>query len=154
MSRKHIDFTIDANNRDKGKTFRITEMSATEAEMWATDLAFALIGSGVDVPNNVTSFLAKAAGNGDEESEEIRDSILASGMIGLAKYGITALSKVDRNERVRLSSELIRCVQFVASANAVIPLSPEIHIEEASTLFRLKVEALKLHLSFLNAIAD
>ncbi|QOV59918.1 hypothetical protein AMN10_07115 [Klebsiella variicola] len=152
MSRKHIDFTIDANNRDKGKTFRITEMSATDAEMWATDLACALIGSGVDVPNNVTNFLAKASS--DTESEEIRDSIMASGMIGLAKYGITALSKVGRDERVRLSNELMRCVQFVAAPNAVIPLSPEIHIEEPSTLFRLKVEALKLHLSFLNAIAD
>ena len=78
---------------------------------------------------------------------------MASGMIALAKFGVTALAKVPFADSKPLMDELLSCVQYVAGANIIIPLD-ESHIEEASTYFRLKVETLKLHVSFLTATAS
>ncbi len=53
MARKSIVFTVEADNRDKGKQFKITEMPARKAEEWAIRLACAVIGAGVTVPDNM-----------------------------------------------------------------------------------------------------
>lgn len=60
MARKTIVFTVEADNRDKGKTFKITEMPARKAEEWAIQVACAVMGAGVSVPDDVMSAIGAA----------------------------------------------------------------------------------------------
>jgi len=157
MARKEITFTVTANGRDKGKQFKITEMAARQAEEWAIRVACAMMGTGVSVPDNImnvaAALAAKKPDDDDAAAIALYESVMASGMIALAKFGIGALAKVPFAESKPLMDELLSCVQYVAGPAIVIPLD-ESHIEEASTYFRLKVETLKLHVSFLTATAS
>lgn len=157
MARKEITFTVTTNGRDKGKQFKITEMAARQAEEWAIRVACAMMGTGVSVPDNVmniaTMMSKEKPKEEDQAAVDLYESIMASGMIALAKFGVTALAKVPFADSKPLMDELMSCVQYVAGANIIIPLD-ESHIEEASTYFRLKVETLKLHVSFLTATAS
>jgi len=157
MARKEKIFTVTANGRDKGKQFKITEMSARSGEEWAFKVASALISTGIQVPDHITKSLvamsAEKPGGPDEAAQEMHDSIMGSGMVALAKFGITALAKVPFEYSKPLMDQLLTCVEYVATANVSIPLD-ESHIEEPSTYFRLKVEAFKLHVAFLQATAD
>lgn len=157
MARKEITFTVTANGRDNGKKFKITEMSARQAEEWAIRVACAMMSTGVTVPDNIMNVagsLAKEKPSKDDKAAvALYESVMASGMIALAKFGITALAKVPFTESKPLMDELMGCIQYVAGPTISIPLDDS-HIEEASTYFRLKVEALKLHVSFLTATAS
>jgi hypothetical protein len=46
-------------------------------------------------------------------ARELYDSVMASGMVALAKFGITALAKVPFEQSKPLLDELIGCVSFV-----------------------------------------
>lgn len=157
MARKEITFTVTTNGRDKGKQFKITEMAARQAEEWAIRVACAMMSTGVSVPDNVISVATSLAKEKPKEEDvaaiAIYESVMASGMIALAKFGATALAKIPFNESKPLMDELMSCVQYVAGPTISIPLDVT-HIEEASTYFRLKVETLKLHVSFLTATAS
>lgn len=50
MSRKEMTVTIQLDNRDKGKTFHITEMASRQAEQWGDRAFLAITHSGVDLP--------------------------------------------------------------------------------------------------------
>ena len=54
MARKTTTF-IATDGRDKGKRFLITEMSAYQSEEWAARALFAVMHSGVEVPDEVLS---------------------------------------------------------------------------------------------------
>ncbi|WNN42790.1 hypothetical protein [Winslowiella toletana] len=157
MARKEKIFTVTANGRDKGKQFKITEMAARAGEEWAFRVASALIGTGIQIPSNITKSLvamsAEKPEGADEATLALHDSIMGSGMVALAKFGITALAKVPFDYSKPLMDELLSCVEYVASPGVVIPLDDS-HIEESSTYFRLKVETFKLHVAFLQATAD
>ena len=90
MARKSIVFTVEANNRDKGKQFKITEMPARKAEEWAIRLACAVIGAGVTVPDNmmmaIGAAVAPAPAEDNAEARELYESVMASGMAGLAQW--------------------------------------------------------------------
>ncbi|MDU7377828.1 MAG: hypothetical protein E7L09_05575 [Enterobacteriaceae bacterium] len=156
MARKEKIFTVEANGRDKGKKFKIKEMSARQAEEWAIRVACAVMGTGVSVPDSVMNALGQMSQPKPEEqsARELYDSVMASGMVALAKFGITALAKVPFEQSKPLMDELVSCVSFVYDdKGSTIPLD-ESHIEEASTWFRLKTEAFKLHVDFLSATAS
>ncbi|KMK23096.1 hypothetical protein ABW11_21025 [Pluralibacter gergoviae] len=154
MARKTMMFTVDARNRDSGKTFKITEMPARQAEEWAMRVVCAMVGTGANVPDSVMHTLGAATQPEPEDpaAAQAHAAVMASGMAGLAKFGLTALAKVPFAESRPLMDELLGCVQFAATPTTIIPLD-ESHVEEASTWFRLKLETLKLHLAFLNATA-
>lgn len=156
MARKTKTITIEAVNRDKGKSFVITEMAARQAEEWAIRVVCALMGSGLDVPQNAMSALQLAASPKPEDphDRELYESVMASGMVALAKFGITALAKMPFAESKPLMDELLSCVKFQAAPGTVIPLADEGQIEELTTWFRLKKEALMLHVDFLKHTAD
>jgi len=132
MARKQIDITLDESaGRDAGKTFRIVEMPASRAEEWAVKALLALAGGG-----NV---------EGLDPSQ---------GVAGLAKAGIKALSGLTWEKAEPLFRELMTCVSIVSKENptATARLTPETmdaQVEEVSTLLRLRMEALKLHVGFL-----
>ena len=49
--RKTKTYTVDSDDRDKGKVFLITEMPATKAEDWAIRVMLALGSANVDIPD-------------------------------------------------------------------------------------------------------
>lgn len=117
MARKSIVFTVEADNRDKGKQFKITEMPARKAEEWAIRLACAVIGAGVTVPENmmmaISAAVAPAPAEDNAEARELYESVMASGMAGLAQWGITSLAKVPFAQSKPLLDELLGCVKFL-----------------------------------------
>ena len=137
--RKWKNVTIEAEGRDQGKTFRITELSAFKAEKWAGRALIALISSGASIP----------------------DSVAKAGMAGVAAMGVQALttaSGIQWNAIEPLLDEMMGCVQFIPSMdrpNVMLPWTTVVNtdqVEEVQTLLTLRKEVLELHLGF--SLAD
>lgn len=130
--RKTKEFTIETG-RDKGKKFRITEMDVIKAEKWASRL-FLVLANILEIPNN------------------------ASGINGLAgaiqKYGLKSLAKIPYESLEPLYDELLDCCEYLGVGTSTMsrPLTEATAsevIEDVSTLVKLRMEVLKLHLDFL-----
>lgn len=117
-----ITHKIEKANRDSGKVFIITEMSAHQAHRWATRAIFAVMNSGVELPDNAASL----------------------GMAGLAVMGMGALSGVPYAVAEPLLDELLTCVQIKQdiTTRALVPED----IEEAVTIFDLQRQVLTMHI--------
>lgn len=144
--RKTSTFTIprDDPGRDKGKTFLLTEMSASKGEAWAMRVLLALMGSNVQLP---------------EDFETL-------GMAALAELGMKALAQLRWETAEPLLLEMMECVQFVGdpmkAAATTRPLwdsdgqpnpNGDYDIEEVATRLKLRMEVWKLHMGFLEAVA-
>lgn len=119
-------------DRDAGKTFLITEMSADKAERWAIRMVLALTNANVEVPEG--SLQAGMSGIA---------AILAQGVRNLAGLKFEAVSD--------LLDEMMTCVQYQPAAN--LPPQPlwagdNSQIEEVRTRLSLRMEVLELHLGF------
>ena len=126
MARKTAEVVIDADGRDKGRAFIIMEMSAADAEAWAIEALGVMLKSGVDIP----------------------ESALATGMAGIAVYGVRSLLAGPYAEVGPLLERLMACVKIKEPA---LPLGRSLtpdDIEEISTRFRLRDEVIKLHTGF------
>ncbi len=133
MARKVATFTITKDGRDKGKTFQITEMSAAQAESWATRAILALMSNGVKLP----------------------DGFEKMGMAGMAQLGIRALSGLKYDDIAPLLDEMWVCVKFVSSAGHIRAILDEADdIEEVSTRIEIRNQIFKLHIDFLEAAAS
>lgn len=122
MARKEIEITIE-EGRDAGKTFKITEMPATQADKWVTKV-IGLVGrngmNAVDISNMSFQELAiSLIKSKPEESEPLFDELL-----GCCSY-------VKEGASVSMRGQMADSV-----------------IEDWSTLFKLKNEALKLIFGF------
>lgn len=133
MARKVLDYTVTDEGRDKGKVFRITEMSASKAEAWATRILLALLGSNPEVPEDVTDL----------------------GMAQLAEMGFKALSGLKWHVAEPLLAEMFECVQMLpdAAKPMLVRSLVEEDIEEVATRLKLRLEIFKLHTDFLKAVA-
>jgi hypothetical protein len=127
MPRREAVVVIDAEGRDKGKIFRLTELPAEQGEEWATRLLLALGKSGVEVPEGVFSM----------------------GMAGLAAVGIRAMGGLPWEVAKPLMQEMMACVQIQPGPDARIVrrMIPD-DIEEVATRLRLRDEVINLHLGF------
>jgi hypothetical protein len=125
--RKVMDYTVEAEGRDKGKVFQLTEMSAAQAERWALRAFQALARAGVDL-----------------------GEVMGGGMQGLASAGLRAFAFLPFHEADPLLSEMFACVKVKPNPNAVRELVDD-DIEEISTRLTLRAEVLKLHTDFLRA---
>lgn len=130
--RKTISYHVTDEGRDKGKRFLITEMSAARAEEWAARALFAVMSSGVEVP----------------------DDILAAGFAGIAAIGVKSLAKVPFELAKPLFDDMMTCVQYEfepgrdGGARGLLPDD----IEEVATRLKLRKAVLQLHLdAFLGA---
>jgi hypothetical protein len=133
MARKQVDVTITDDGRDKGHTFRITEMPARAAEKWAARLLLALVRNGA-----------------------VTEDVVSSGMAGLAAMAARSIVRgfglIDFDREIEpLLDEMLSCVTFVPDprnpalpARALLPEEPE----EVATLYRLRTEWVALHLGF------
>ena len=130
MTRRTQNVTIDAEGRDKGKTFVITEMPADLAERWATRALVELMNAGVELP----------------------DGALHSGMAGIAAAGVRALGNLSYERLEPLLVDMWACVQYVhAPGQPPMELKPSPHpqfIEEVKTRLTLRLAVLELHLGF------
>lgn len=133
MARKTIDFTINEPGRDKGKTFRITEMPASKAEAWAMRALIALMGNGIELPEGFDK----------------------SGMAGMAELGLKVLSRLKYADAEPLLAEMMECVTLVpdTSKSAFSRTLHEEDIDEVKTRILIRAEVWKLHTDFLKAAA-
>lgn len=129
MARKTETYVVSEEGRDKGKTFILTEMSATKAEDWAFRALLALGGANGEVPNDLPSL----------------------GMATIAEIGIKKLFALPFQTLKPLADELMECVQIVPDTQRpqVRRALIESDIEEVATRVKLKWKVLGLHLDFL-----
>jgi len=132
-ARKHVRVTIDADNRDRGKRFLITEMSALQAERWFMRLVAYLARLGIETPAMVQ----------------------LTGMASLS--GFSPMQMFAWVDNANLMDEVMACIRcWPPEAPQPRPLSwsptgPD--IEEPITLLQLKVEVFALHVGFSSAVA-
>ena len=130
MARREKVILIEAEGRDKGKSYLIREMSAEAAEAWATRLLLALSRAGVEMPDN----------------------FLDMGMAGVAAMGIRAMGGLSWEVAKPLMDEMMACVHmhsFPGATQQIIPrpLIPD-DIEEISTRVKLREAVLEVHTGF------
>lgn len=128
--RKVQTVTIAAEGRDKGKAFLITEMPASQAEMWALRAFMALAKSGLEVP----------------------DEVQTMGMAGIAALGFQALAGITYQDARPLLEEMFDCVEHVPSPNVVRALIED-DIEEVATRLQLRRDVFDLHTGFFSRAA-
>lgn len=132
MARKTTTLTIPAgdDNRDAGKKFLITEMSAAKAERWATRGFLKLAKSGID----------------------IGDIGATPSMAAIAVLGFRALGKLDPEDLEPLLDEMFTCVQYVPELEGA-PLQAirdgdNSQIEEVTTRLAIRKAVFELHTGF------
>lgn len=127
--RRTRELKIEGNpveNRDAGKTFIITEVSAVQAEEWGLRALMALGTSGIVVPEEVA----------------------AAGLIGAVMIGYQAFMGASPSEVLPLWREMLpSCVKQWVSSEVVHPWDPSL-VEEPSTLLKLRQTILELHTGF------
>lgn len=127
--RKSIEIAVAAENRDKGKRFRITEMAAPAAEEWGMRALTILGRSGVELP-------AEAIGGN---------------MLAIAAFGLQAIIQADFDAAKPLLAEMMGCVKLLQTteggSTTERPLYPD-DVEEVSTLSWLRDNVLELHTGF------
>lgn len=118
--------------RDRGKTFHLTEMSADQAEKWAARAWLALAQSGIDVPKEA----------------------IGGGWVVLAMLSLRAFAGAKFSDIEPLMDEMFACIKFKSSAGIVRPLlvqegpDAESDIEEVPTRAFLRGEVFNLHAGF------
>jgi hypothetical protein len=135
MALKVVEYTVQEEGRDQGKTFVITEMPARKAARWATKVLTALINSGMSISPEMAS----------------------TGVAGLAALGLgfSTISRLRYEDAQALQDELLACVMWRSDPthpNVLRPLGDDA-LEEMTTVFLLVKEAFNLHTSFLRAAA-
>lgn len=121
------DVTITEEGRDKGKIFRITEMSASAAEEWAARALLAVTKSGLDIGD--------AAG---------------TGMAGIAVLGLQSFYRLGFEDIKPLMDEMFKCIAIVPDTKNLVFARPLIEedIQEVKTRIRLRAEVFTLHTGF------
>lgn len=115
-------------NRDGGKTFLLTEMSAMASEKWAVRALGAITNSGLDIPPEV----------------------LQMGMGALVAVGFRGLLTMGFEEAEPLLDEMMECVQIVPDPKnpLVVRRVDDEDIEEVTTRLILRSEVWELHTGF------
>jgi hypothetical protein len=137
--RKTKTIVIESAGRDQGKMFTVTELSASQAESWATRALFVMMNCGVEVP----------------------DDLLSAGLAGIAAIGIKSLTKVPYELARPLFDEMMECISIVPDPKQPMVkrgyggVGPMIEddIEEVSTRLQLRKAVLELHMSFFTSAA-
>jgi hypothetical protein len=115
--------------RDNGKIFRLTEMSAFAGEKWAARMILALMKSGVDLPEGFEKM----------------------GMAGLASISMRAFGGIAPEVLLPLMDEMLSCVKCIPDPRhpdeSARPLVEE-DIEEIKTLLKIREKLLEVHLGF------
>ncbi|EOV3349163.1 hypothetical protein ACONGJ_003521 [Edwardsiella piscicida] len=132
--RKQITYIVEDNNRDRGKEFIITEMSAWDADEMAQDLFRSM---------------------GESNFTGVPPDVIAMGCAGLATLGMNVLSvappEVSRNLRDRLISTVEVVIRH-DGGQKIRKVIPE-DFEEVETIRKLLDRVFEANFSFLSIAA-
>ena len=143
MARRHAFVTIsDPNpkNRDNGKTFKVTEMPADQAERWAIRCLLVFARASTKMPED---FAASGMAG------------LHASIPGLLLQGMQSLGGIAYEDAEPLLDEMMGCVEFKPpGVETCFSLRGTgiTQVEEVSTLLKLRYEVLQVHLNF--SLAD
>lgn len=132
--RKQITYIVEDNNRDHGKEFIITEMSAWDADEMAQDLFRSM---------------------GESNFTGVPPDVIAMGCAGLATLGMNVLSVAPPDVSRNLRDRLISTVEVVIrhdggqQTRKVIPED----FEEVDTIRKLLDRVFEVNFSFLSIAA-
>jgi len=129
MARKTSIITIDNDDRDAGKKFEITEMSAEQAEAWAERALGAIGRSNLDIPEDV----------------------LTRGLAGIVIVGLKTFASIPWAELKPLLDEMFQCIALIPPASPNLRIKEPVlstQIEEVKTRILLRDAVLELHLGF------
>lgn len=149
MARKTEKVIITADNRDKGKTYLITEMGAFQAAKWARKALLSINTNMLEV-----SWLRSLLVVGDDGKLSL-SKIADLEMAGVAAIGVLNLfSAIPESVMDALQDDMLACCEFIPGHN--LPGRPVVDqiegdIEEPSTIITLQASAIGLHLDFLKA---
>ena len=133
------DVTIEEGS-DAGKTFIIKKMSLLAGDSWANRVALALCKSGVDISGLTTH---------DESGNVVFRGMLD--MVGVVPVALKALGGVEEDKALGLLAELIQGVKVRLPNGTERPVILESDITSISTLWKIRIESLKVNLDFLTA---
>ncbi len=133
MSRKEKTYIVKEDNRDKGKEFIITEMSAIKGQELASDIHREMM---------AVNFSG------------ISPDVIAMGCAGLATVGLSVLSAISKESSMIMRNALLSTVQIVIRVKdggvQVRDIRAEIDFEEMTTIINLLDEVFTLNFDFLN----
>lgn len=135
MARKEIPFIVEDDNRDNGKEFIITEMSAWDADELAQDLFRSMGGSGFS---------------------GIPADVIAMGCAGLATLGLNVISAASPEVARKLRDRLMSTVQIVIThegSRQVRTVKP-VDFEEVSTIRQVMDKVFKVNFDFLTIAGE
>jgi len=147
MARRQLTIRIDAEGRDKGKAFVVTELPASQAERWALRAVMALGAANAELPDGME--LAGLAGL----ARGIGVTDGASLLEAFARTALTLFTRIPFAQAEELLSVMWACVQIIPDPGnpSVIRSLIEDDIEEVATRLRLRSEIIKMHLGFSQA---
>lgn len=127
MARK--ERIVEIQDREQLLTFKVKEMPATQLERWMIRAVLAIADSGANLSDSSD---IGAAGN------------------YIAENGMAALAGLDYEKAEPLLNELLGCCSRVVERveERCTPQTVDAYIEDVKTLFKLRLEALKLNLGF------
>lgn len=133
------DVTIE-DGSDAGKTFIVKQMPLLRGDRWANRVALALCKSGVDISGLTTH---------DEKGNTVFRGLLD--MAGVVNVALKALGGVDDEVAQSLLDEVIQDVRLRLPNGSERPLVLETDVTSIATLWKLRIESIKVNLDFLTA---
>lgn len=133
------DVTIE-EGPDAGKVFVVKQMPLLRGDRWANRVALALCKSGVDISGLTTT---------DEEGKPVFRGMLD--MVGIVNIALRALGGVDDAVAQSLLDEVISDIKTRLPGGGERTLIVESDITSISTLWKLRIESIKVNLDFLTA---
>jgi len=135
MARREVPYIVQDDNRDKGKEFIITEMSAWSADEMAQDIFRAM---------------------GDADFSSILADVISMGCAGLATVGLSVLSASSPEVSRQLRDRLMDTVQIVITheGKSQMRAVKSIDFEEVTTIRTLMDQVFKLNFDFLTIAGE
>ncbi|EPL1955187.1 hypothetical protein JRB55_004200 [Citrobacter freundii] len=136
MARKEIPFIVEDENRDKGKEFIITEMSAWDADSLAQDIFRAM---------------------GESNYTSIPADVIAMGCAGLATVGLSVISASSPEVARQLRDRLISTVDIIITSEGQRQqrkVNGALDFEEVSTIRSLLDKVFQVNFEFLKIDAE
>lgn len=120
-------------------TFVISKMPLIQGDRWANRVALALCRGGVDV----SGFLG-----GSTDLSDIKGMI---DIVGITNTALKALGGIDDAEAQSLLDELLNYIKVKLSDGSTRSVVIESDVKDIQTLWKLRIEAIKINLDFLMA---
>lgn len=133
------DVTI-TEGADAGKVFVIQKMSLEVGDTWANRVALALFKSGVDIAGLIPM---------DENGKPVFRGMID--MVGIVNVALKALGGVDEEVAQALLKQVLTNVKIRLPNGTERTAIMDTDITDIGTLWKLRIEAIKVNLDFLTA---